>query len=107
MSYGTSHPAQVTQLRFIGMLIVPGTYPVPKSAARRVSMTKPPSPSTRESVWRSARAGCGNPPRIRGPSLFSFFITAKYFGGSGWPASTLFTNSSSDRAWNAQLNRFS
>ena len=89
------------------MLIVPGTCPVAKSAARRVSMMTAPAPSSRESVCRSAGRGWGNPPRIRGPSLFSCFIIAKYFGGSGWPASTLFTKSSSERAWKAQLKRFS
>ena len=57
------------------------------------------------SAEASMRGGTRNEPRIAGPSLFTRFMVAKYFGGSGWPASTLSTNSCSVWQRNAQLNR--
>ena len=88
---GTSQPAQVVKLALSGMLIVPGTWPVAelRRAAACRSRARPRRAASVERAARRAESGRGNPPSDRGPSLFTRFISAKYFGGSGWPASTL------------------
>src|SRR6478609_10857710 len=56
---------------------------------------------------KSSSGGVRSPPITRGPSLFSFFIVAKYAGGSGCPARTPRTKVASSLATSAQLILFS
>jgi hypothetical protein len=54
------------------------------------------------SAGSSSCSSCGA-GAAGGPSRLIVFIIAKYFGGSGWPASTLSTNCSSSSIWSAQF----
>ena len=49
------------------------------------------------------RFGSAISPKIAGPSLFSFFIIAKYVGGSGCPCRISSTNASLPSDFNAQF----
>ena len=52
-------------------------------------------------------AGCGPPLSTLGPTLLTFFISAKYLGASGWPSSSASTKASSSSIWKAQPKSFS
>jgi hypothetical protein len=77
------------------------------AALGRASTTIAPAPRRSGSRAASSFGGRRNPSRMGGPSRLRRFISAKYFGGSGWSASTCATNSSSVAAPNAQLKSFS
>ncbi len=104
-SYRSSQPAQVLNALLSGMLIVPGMCAAAKSAAGRASTTR--TPFARASCTSRAPTAAGRVEKSNAgtPSLFTRFISAKYFGGSGCPSSTARTNRFSSAMAKAQLNR--
>ena len=108
-SYGTSQPAQVVKLLVQRNVDRPRERAHPRTpGAGRVSTTTAPRAmsAARGGFQRAARVACAV-RRKRGPSLLIRFISAKYVGGSGCPASTASTNCVLGHARPAPSSRFS